>query len=220
MKFNFKSPLSVAIAMGFGLVVLLGYFFGTNAAGETTTLGVIRDFSLRGAVILTAMALLVGIANLVSVHIRKIKKGKNVVNSLVLLGAMLVTLVFGIYDILGTYLMGDPTFQRLQWFFDNIQLPIEISLMAILSVSLTYAAARLLGKRMSLFTAVFMGTVLILLVGALSQLNRFEIFSVLRDWVVQAWAVGGARGILLGVALGTIATGLRILLGIDRPYGG
>jgi hypothetical protein len=25
---------------------------------------------------------------------------------------------------------------------------------------------------------------------------------------------------LLGVALGTIATGLRILMGADRPYGG
>jgi hypothetical protein len=30
--------------------------------------------------------------------------------------------------------------------------------------------------------------------------------------------MAGARGILLGVALGTVATGLRVLLGIDRPY--
>jgi hypothetical protein len=32
-------------------------------------------------------------------------------------------------------------------------------------------------------------------------------------------AVGGARGLLLGIALGVIATGLRILLAVDRPYG-
>jgi hypothetical protein len=32
--------------------------------------------------------------------------------------------------------------------------------------------------------------------------------------------MAGARGILLGVALGTVATGLRILIGADRPYGG
>jgi hypothetical protein len=25
---------------------------------------------------------------------------------------------------------------------------------------------------------------------------------------------------LLGVALGTVATGIRILMGVDRPYGG
>jgi len=33
-------------------------------------------------------------------------------------------------------------------------------------------------------------------------------------------AVAGARGILFGVALGTVATGLRVLMGADRPYGG
>ena len=31
---------------------------------------------------------------------------------------------------------------------------------------------------------------------------------------------GGARGLLIGVALGTLLTGLRVLFGIDRPYGG
>jgi hypothetical protein len=32
--------------------------------------------------------------------------------------------------------------------------------------------------------------------------------------------VAGARGILLGVALGSLTTGLRILIGADRPYSG
>jgi hypothetical protein len=31
--------------------------------------------------------------------------------------------------------------------------------------------------------------------------------------------VAGARGLLLGVALGAIATGARVLLGLERPYG-
>jgi hypothetical protein len=42
----------------------------------------------------------------------------------------------------------------------------------------------------------------------------------LRSLLVQIPAVAGARGVLLGVALGAIATGLRILMGVDRPYGG
>jgi hypothetical protein len=41
---------------------------------------------------------------------------------------------------------------------------------------------------------------------------------VIRDWVLDVPALAGARGILLGVALGTVATGLRVLLGLDRPY--
>jgi len=34
------------------------------------------------------------------------------------------------------------------------------------------------------------------------------------------WAIAGMRGLLLGVGLGTLAAGLRVLSGVDRPYGG
>jgi len=47
----------------------------------------------------------------------------------------------------------------------------------------------------------------------------FGFFAGLRNWLVQVVASGGARGILLGVALGSIVTGLRVLLAVDRPYG-
>jgi hypothetical protein len=31
---------------------------------------------------------------------------------------------------------------------------------------------------------------------------------------------GGARGLLLGISLGALLTGLRVIFGVDRPYGG
>jgi len=34
------------------------------------------------------------------------------------------------------------------------------------------------------------------------------------------FATAGARGILIGIALGALTTGLRVLFGVDRPYGG
>ncbi len=45
---------------------------------------------------------------------------------------------------------------------------------------------------------------------------------MLLNWlpVVNLLPEAGARGILLGVALGSVTTGLRILMGVDRPYGG
>jgi len=39
-----------------------------------------------------------------------------------------------------------------------------------------------------------------------------------KDWVLNVPAMAGARGILLGIALGTIVAGLRLLMGIERPY--
>jgi hypothetical protein len=41
---------------------------------------------------------------------------------------------------------------------------------------------------------------------------------IIKDWILDVPALAGARGVLLGVALGAAATGLRVLLGIDRPY--
>jgi hypothetical protein len=114
-----------------------------------------------------------------------------------------------------------PTAPWSLWIFNYIQVPIESSLMALLAVILPYAAARMLNRRINLFSLIFVAAVLIGLVGAAS-VSGFELplFGELRNWVTQVPAVAGARGILLGVALGTVATGLRILMGADRPYEG
>jgi cytochrome bd-type quinol oxidase subunit 2 len=219
VKLNFKAPFSVAIAMSFGIVVLFGYFFGINSVGELTLLGILRDYFLRGAVIMAAVALLVGIANLVSVHAKKIQENNGGGASFILILSLVITISVGIWDITRTYLFGELTYQRTRWIFNNIQLPIETSLMAVLAVSLAYAATRLLGRRTTVFSAIFVTVVLILLIGTVPHFaTKYPLLGVLRDWIVQVPAVAGARGILFGVALGTIATGLRILMGSDRPY--
>jgi hypothetical protein len=93
--------------------------------------------------------------------------------------------------------------------------------MAILVVSLTYAAIRLLSRRLNFMSGIFALTVFTLLVTAIPAVSaQFSLIADLRTWIMGVLSIGGARGILLGVALGTIATGIRILTGSDRPYGG
>ena len=38
--------------------------------------------------------------------------------------------------------------------------------------------------------------------------------------LLNVFSTGGARGLLIGIALGVLMTGLRIIFGVDRPYGG
>ena len=221
MKRQFRAPIAASIAIGVGLVVLLGYFFGSNAAGDRTLLGAVRDYFLQGAIAVAGVAVLIGVVNLVKVHVKKIRGNKNSGNSFALLLALLLTLAVGAFDMVRTYTQGDLNLQRTRWIFDHIQLPIEISLMAVLAISLTFAAARLLSRRLNLLSAAFVGVVLILLLGSMTQITKsLPVVGSLRTWLIQVPAMGGARGILLGIALGTIATGLRILMGSDRPYGG
>ena len=221
MKLNFRTPISVAIAIGVGIIVLLGYFFGTNASGEITLLGILQSYFLRGAVVVAGVALLVGVSNLTAVHIKRIKQGESIY-SLITVLALLLTLLVGAYDLWMTYFQGESGLRYTRWIFENIQLPIESSLMAIIAVSLTYAAIRLLSRRLNFMSVVFSVVVIILLVGAIPAIaaSDFNILSSIRNWVMSVPVVGGTRGIVLGMAMGIIATGIRILLGTDRPYGG
>ena len=213
MKINLKSPVSTAVAIGVGIIVLAGYFIPSFIN--------IRFILLRAGLVLAAVALLVGIINLITVHIKKLgADSENSGYSLILVIALLATLIIGIIDMVQTYLVGKPNFQMTSWIFTNIQLPIETSLLAVTAVSLTYAAASILRKRMDLFSIIFFLVVLLVLLGSFSiPPATLPFLHVIREWILRVPALGGARGLLLGIALGTITTGIRVLMGTDRPYG-
>jgi hypothetical protein len=220
VNLKLKSPISTALAIAVGFIVLLGYFFGANTSGQSTTLGFIRDFFLQGAIVWAAVAMFVGIFNLASVHINKIQQNEQGGYSFVLLFSIIITIGVGLFDIIKTHTLQELNFQRLSWLFNYVQFPIETSLMAVLAISLTYAAARLLARRFNFLSIVLVAVVLLLLIGAVPMVAAVTpILSDVRHWILRVPTVAGARGILLGVALGTIATGIRILTGSDRLYG-
>jgi len=213
-----KSPLSWLIALLAGGIVLAGYFLRKMVPA----LDKVQALMLQWAVILAALALLVGVLNLFSVHWRKIKAGNA---SSFYSGVLIVSLIATI----GITAWSGPTGSWSLWILNHIQIPIEASLVALLAIVLAYSAARMFRYRLNFMTVVFITVVVILLLGTtplygtskVSALNDIStLFQKLASWISQTWATAGARGILLGVALGTIAAGLRILLGADRPYGG
>ena len=204
---RFLSPL---IAIVVGLLVLLGYFLPNNEllAGLRTTF-------TQWAVILAAAALLVGILNLLTVHIKKISaKEKGSFYSLLLIISLLITLSVGLF--------AGKDSSAMQFAFTAFILPVESSLLAIMVVTLIYAGIRLLRYRNDLMAFVFLITVLVIMLGTapLPFVELPLVGSVIRPFIISVFSTSGARGILLGVALGTLLTGLRVLIGADRPYGG
>jgi len=202
-------PISNAIiAVISGVLVLLGYFF-------PGVFGNIQSILIGWAIILAAFALLLGIFNLALVHWKKAgSDGPNRIYSIVLLISLFFTII--VVSISG------PSGSASLWIFNSFQVPVEISLLAVLAVVLVFAGARLLSRRPKWYTVLFLITVLIVLLGSVPLFFLGEVapLIVVRNWLAQVPAVAGARGLLLGVALGTVATGLRILMGMDRPYGG
>jgi hypothetical protein len=202
-----KNPIYAAVAIGVGLVVLVGYFL------QIDLLVNLRIILLNWATILIAVALLVGVVNLFTVHWRKLSTDQpDKINSIALLVGLTITLaVSGWFG---------PTTPISLWIFNYIQIPVEASLMALLSVVLIYAGVRLLRRKPNLLTITFIATAVVILLMS-GHLFGIDIpgLAALRIWIGKVPAVAGARGILLGVSLGIIAAGLRILMGADRPYG-
>ena len=214
MKSN--TPIvSTAVAMLSGLVVLLLLLLPANLDALYAAL-------IRWAAALAAVALLVGLVNLVNVHIEKTSGGgADAANS----GALLAA--FGL-TFLAAFILGPNGsaggVEPANWLFQYVQVPVETSLMALLAVSLVYAAARLLRRVPNLFSIVFIGTALLILLGASALALGgpgllVDVIAGVRDWITQVPAAAGARGLLIGVALGSVAAGLRILIGTDRPFG-
>ena len=199
-----------AVAILTAAIVLLGYFI------EIPVLVELRAMLVHWAIILAGVAVFVGVANLLAVHWNKIrKKQKGGVYGLLLIASLLLTFLLGL--VLG------PDHTTVRLLFEMVVIPVEASLMALLAVTLVYASIRLLRRRTDLMTLIFLVTAVLMLLGMtpLPLLGDIPILSdVVRPIITQVFATAGARGILLGMALGTLTTGLRILLGVDRPYGG
>jgi len=210
VKFGYYM-LWAAVAITAGVLVLLGYFVDLPLITE------IRSSLLHWAVVLSAAAVFMGLLNLGVVHWAKINSQDGDWGySAVLIISLVLTLILGL--ILG------PDHSWMVLVFTYIQLPVEISLMAIMAVVLVVAGYRLISQRRDMLSMVFMGAALIVLLGTLPWVREgdsaiVQTLGVVRAWLTQVWAVAGARGIIIGVALGAAATGLRVLIGADRPYG-
>lgn len=200
------SVIFAFIAITAGVLVLLGYFI--------PAFSVIQVLLLNWAVILAGVAVIVGVFNLALVHSDKVRRGeKGSIYSALLVVSLLATLIFGIFLRPGHTIM--------KMVVNGIIIPSEAALMGLLTISLLYAAIRLLRRRVDLMSIIFLITAAFVLLGtATLTFGGIPLIGEASQWVTQVLALGGARGILIGVSLGILMTGLRVLFGIDRPYGG
>ena len=172
---------------------------------------------MQWSILIAAAALFMGLINLFIVHWNKVNdQTAGWPYSAILIFFLLVSLALG--------LIFGPDFEVMLLLFNYVQLPVEAGLMALLAVSLVVAGFRIVSRKRDIFSLLFVFTAILVLLGNSPWLMGSDsvvahLIGNVRAWVAQVWSVGGARGILLGVALGAVATGLRVLMGTERPYG-
>jgi hypothetical protein len=202
-----KRALPVIVAIITGVFILVALVLPVSLGGYLSIV-------LRWAIVVGAMALLVAIAHLFLAQWRRLMRGnKGSLYSLVFVLVFLLSLAGGL--VLGV----DDANYRL-W-VASIQKPLEVSLLGLLALVMTSAIVQFYRARgWSPLTLAFGISTLIFLViglGFLQALNIVQLNAALR--VFEQLPLIGARGLLLGVAIGALLLGLRVLFGLQRPWG-
>lgn len=163
---------------------------------------------LEWGIILAAFAMLLGAANIVIVHARRILSGEHGWGySLLLLIALLTVAIAGMVSV------GGVTSPLMNWVFDSILAPGYAALFALLVFFMAGAAFALL--RFNRSGGAWLLTGVLLMVFAQAPAIRSALpagFSQFVLWLVEIPVTGALRGVLLGVALALFAIGVRTVL--------
>lgn len=196
-----KRGIPVVLAVLIGLFTLGALLFAPSLAG------IVLDW----AGFIAAAALLLGIFNLLRVHLKRMASGD--LYSMVLVLSMLVVFGLAFTDALGQ------TEQGVQMAFELVQAPLESALASLLAFFLLFASVRMMRSRRNAGVILFLvSTIFFLLTQGPWAATFWSWLLPVRNWLESVIIVAGMRGLLLGIALGVVTLAIRLLAGIERPY--
>lgn len=202
-----KQSIAVFTAVFFGLLTLVALLF--NVGGISSVI-------LGWVSFLAAIALILGVLNLLLVHLNRVFKEQNFYSG------VLVLSILGVFA--AAILDGLTGSDSINLLFSWVQAPLEAALASLLAVFLLLAGVQLLKRQRTGWAVLFSLTAVAMLLGQALLNSRLlpgglrqpvnQVVEFVQDVVVTA----GLRGLLIGVALGTLLLSLRLLMGVERPY--
>jgi len=201
-----RRRIPVIVCFLFGLFMLVQFFVPHPVGTEA------YETVLDWVQIIYVFALFVGVAGIIKLHGGKLSPGKKgwfySLTTILGLAAMVVLgFVFGVGR-------GTP----FNWIFENLQAPMQATMFALLAFFIASAAYR--GFRIRNLESV-----LLLVAAVIVMIGRVPIGEMIfpyspevADWVLRVPSMAARRGIFIGIGLGSIATALRVIVGIERTY--
>lgn len=192
-----------------------------------------RNFSVWFNV-LAVFAFVLGAGSLLRTHgARVASRGRDWPYSLLTLVSFVAVLALGLLKVGGPPgLAGDPADEAswLTWVFTWIYAPLRSTVYALLAFFVASAAYRAFRLR-SGEAGLMLASAMIVLLGRtpfgtsltawLPDRLSFLGVDVVSFWILTVPTTAGWRAVLIGIALGIVATSLRLILGIERqPLGG
>ena len=210
-----KREIPLLTTAAIGLFMILSFFVPHQLVSVPS------DFLQTSAVIVVAFGYVLGGANALRVNFDAIyKRSQGWQYKIVLVAALLTMVAVGAIE--GKGFQGEHT--RFTWLYNNLYSPMQSTMFALLAFFIASAAFR--AFRIRTFDAALLAVAaLIVMVGrvpigdvATSWLPQHLRLSSLQEWIMDNPQNSAKRAILIGAALGVMATGLRVILGLERSY--
>lgn len=206
-------PLFVTAVVG--IFMILSFFVPHQAVS------VPADFLQQCAIIVVAFGYLLGGVNSLKVNAQVIAKQQpGWIYKVVLVVALITTVVLGLLE--GRQFLDDG--MKSKWIYDQIYSPMQSTMFALLAFYIASAAFRAFRIR-TVEAGLLAVAALIVMLGRVpighlltSWLPAPIQLPAIQDWIMETPQNAAKRAILIGAALGVMATGLRVILGIERSY--
>jgi hypothetical protein len=165
--------------------------------------------------ILAAAAFLLGLINLVQVNLPKVlRRERDWGYKAIMLVALVATLIVGFSDGAGRLEDG----MAYKWVFDFVFIPLNATMFALLAFYIASAAFRAFRAR-NVEATVLLAAAIVVMIGRVPIGEALsERLPTLVNWLMEVPNTAARRAIFIGAALGAIATGLRIIFGIERSH--
>jgi hypothetical protein len=210
-----KREVPLFITAVIGLFMILSFFVPHHFVS------VPADFLQACAIVLVACGYVLGGANVLKVNVvGVIRQHPGWPYQALLAVSLIATLVIGLLEGPGFL---DPG-MRSRWLYDRVYMPMSATMFALLAFFIASAAFRAFRIR-TLEAGLLAAAALIVMIGRVPLTNALMQWAPewmrlqnVQEWVMDVPQNASKRAILIGAALGVMATGLRVILGIERSY--
>lgn len=176
---------------------------------------VISGNMFEWGLILAAAAFLLGLINLVQVNLPKVlRRETDWGYKAIMLVALVATLVVGFHN--GAQRLDNG--MAYKWVFDFVFVPLNATMFALLAFYIASAAFRAFRARNVEATVLLVAAIIVMIGRVPIGEAMSERLPILVNWLMEVPNTAARRAIFIGAALGAIATGLRIILGIERSH--
>ena len=205
-------PLVIAFVVG---VVMLCQYYVPNHLSQQ-----VGARAADGYIIIRGLVIFLGIFSLLHIHIRKVSRREAGWGYSLFMFLGMGLMLWAGYVSKGKLDEGT----AFKWVYDYTMVPLGATLFSMLAFFIASAAFRAFRAR-SLDATLLLLAAIIVMFGRVPwgeylvslALGPNAAREIVR-WIMEVPNVAATRGILLGVALGMIATSLKIILGIERSY--